>query len=59
MKEQFIIFLKQYLQDYEPHWVTHPQSCWNRARRQLIELETGVIISDARSYDKDTDSWVL
>lgn len=56
--QEIISILKGYLED-EPLWVTHSMSLWNRARRMIIKMETGEEISDARSWDKETQSWVL
>ena len=56
--QEIISLLKAYLED-EPLWVTHCMSVWNRARRMIIKMETGEIISEAKSYDKESQSWVL
>lgn len=55
---EILAILKGYLEE-EPNWKTHPMSIWNRARRMIVEMETGEKISTARSFNKDTGEWEL
>lgn len=50
--------IKELLKMNEPNWTTHPQSIWNRVRRE-IEALNGNIISDALSWNPTTKEWQL
>lgn len=55
-EKEALDILKQAL-EFEPKWVTHPMSLWNRARRLITLVETGEVLSDAKSYDAKADEW--
>lgn len=50
--------LRDLIQDNEPSWKTHPQSIWNRARRELAFIQ-GEEISEAKSWNPETNEWEL
>ena len=51
--------LSQVVECGEPNYTTHPMSIWNRSRRMLAFLETGERISEALSWSRNENRWIL
>ncbi|MDU8351136.1 hypothetical protein RYA05_04400 [Pseudomonas syringae pv. actinidiae] len=42
-----------------PGHLTHPMSIWNKAKRMWDFLESGERVSEAKSWDEKSETWVL
>lgn len=43
----------------DPNHTTHSMSIWNKARRMLAFIERGEQVSEARSWNHDSQTWVM
>lgn len=50
--------IEELIETHEPKWMTHPDSFWNRVRRELAALK-GETISPTMSWNPETQAWEL